>query len=71
MLEPIGRMTKTLNLTIYAERNHLKIVKHVQYTSESRIYGFQMFYFSDTICVRLSNGKNKMADTIWKPDRIF
>jgi hypothetical protein len=26
MLEPIGRMTKTLNRTMYAERDHLKIV---------------------------------------------
>jgi hypothetical protein len=29
MLEPIGRMTKTINRTMYAERDHLKIVKHV------------------------------------------
>jgi hypothetical protein len=27
MLEPIGRMTKTFNRTMYAERDHLKIVK--------------------------------------------
>jgi hypothetical protein len=27
MLEPIGRMAKTLNRTMYAERDHLKIVK--------------------------------------------
>jgi hypothetical protein len=26
MLEPIGRMTKTLNRTMYAERDHLKII---------------------------------------------
>jgi hypothetical protein len=26
MLEPIGRMTKTLNRTMYAERDHVKIV---------------------------------------------
>jgi hypothetical protein len=26
MLEPIGRMTKTLNRTMYVERDHLKIV---------------------------------------------
>ncbi len=31
MLEPIGWMTKTLNLTMYAERDHLKIVKYVLY----------------------------------------
>jgi hypothetical protein len=31
MLEPIGRMTKTLNRTMYEERDHLKIVKPVLY----------------------------------------
>jgi hypothetical protein len=31
MLEPIGRMTKNFNSTMYAERDHLKIVKHVLY----------------------------------------
>jgi hypothetical protein len=29
MLEPVGRMTKTLNRTMYAERDHLKIVKNM------------------------------------------
>jgi hypothetical protein len=29
MLEPIGWMTKTLNLTMYAERDHLKIESHI------------------------------------------
>jgi hypothetical protein len=27
MLEPIGQMNKTLNRTMYSERDHLKIVK--------------------------------------------
>jgi hypothetical protein len=32
---------------------------NVQYTSESRISGFRMVSVSDTICVRLSNGKKQ------------
>jgi hypothetical protein len=31
MLDPIGRMTKTLNRALYAERDHLKTVLHVLY----------------------------------------
>jgi hypothetical protein len=32
------------------------IITSLQYTSESRISGFQMVSFSDTFCVQLSNG---------------
>jgi hypothetical protein len=37
----------------------------VQYASESRMIRHSNGQLSDTFCVRLSNGKNKMAETIW------
>ncbi len=41
---------------------------NIQYTSESRTCLRGRMVVSDTKKVRLSNGKNKMADTIRKPE---
>jgi hypothetical protein len=38
------------------------LVKQLQYTSESGIARLSNGHLSDTFCVWLSNGRNKMAD---------
>ncbi len=64
-------MTKTLNRTMYAERDHLKIVKHVQYTSEYRTGPVFEWCLSDTICVRFPNHSKSGPDFFSGQTRPF